>query len=387
MPKPMASEASTIQFDSDPPWLSKGRVPSLDGLRGISILIVLWHHVDIQFGSAWPSWVGRFRDVGSIGVDMFFVISGFLITLLLVRERQRTGRIALVGFYVRRFFRIVPVYTFFVILVGTILIFTPFALTMRDWIHALTYTNSLAKLNNWYVAHLWSLSVEEQFYFLWPVLFMLLPRRWLLGMCVGYSLVAILLRIAIRPHLWDDRSLEYFSPVRGDAIAIGCGLALVATSRYRQRLHTGAAVAGAVLCVSAISLLFSFLFQVHQSHSGVLYANFGYRFVNEWLTVAIVWAAIYHPQSIYGRLLNWRPLMVIGFLSYSLYLWQQVFLGPYQGMWMFRLPFNLLVIFAIASLSYFSIEQPFLRLKSRFEPTRDGQRRSEAEANRFVSAS
>ena len=371
--------AVSTPADGGPAWLAAGRVPSLDGLRGVSILLVLWSHLSLYANDGtWPRWVTRFTNVGDIGVDVFFVISGFLITLLLIRERERTGRIRLGGFYLRRTCRIMPAYVTYVVVVGAVLSFTPDRLTGGAWATAATYTVSVVGNRSWYTGHLWSLSVEEHFYLVWPLLFGLLPNRRLLWACLAYSAAAVVARVILVPRVSLPTDPNLFSPIRADAIAAGCALALVAMSPHRRLLRWGPGAATAVAAAAVGGLVAS-----HVAASGRFpaYRDYGCRFVNEWLIVALVWAAASRPAAPVGWVLDRRPLTALGVLSYSVYLWQQPFFGAHRSHWFCRPPGNFLAAAVLACASYFAVERPFLRLKSRLEPTRDGRRRAEAEAS------
>lgn len=372
----------------DPSWVRSGRVASLDGLRGVSILLVLIHHVALQSGADRAGLLFRASEFGRLGVDVFFVISGFLITLLLVRERRATGRTALGAFYLRRTLRIVPAYVAYLVIAGATLALLGHPLSRTDWLRAATYTTSIFGSNSWYVGHSWSLSVEEHFYLLWPLLFVALPRRLALVACVGYTGLAVVGRVAYdKLGGIAGTHVDYFSPLRGDAIAAGCALALLATSRARgllQRAGPGTAWAAAAVALAMLVAAEAF------RHAGGAWPRrfemYGFRFVTDWCIVVVLWAAVYHPAHFAGRLLNWPPLTAVGVLSYSLYLWQELFVGPLQAHWPFRLPWNLAATLVAAYLSYLLVERPFLRLKSRFEPTREAAARSDAEAARLATA-
>jgi peptidoglycan/LPS O-acetylase OafA/YrhL len=186
-----------------PPWVWKGRVPALDGLRAISILIVIGFHTDIIYGKSWPRWVGLITIHGSVGVDVFFVISGFLITLLLLRERLAKTKVSLLNFYVRRTLRIWPAYIVFVLVMfilssqGVIE-----QVSNRNWATALTYSMSVAPpppgLRDqpavWPIGHLWSLSVEELFCLTWPLMFVVLTPRVLVRVVLLYIASCPMLR-------------------------------------------------------------------------------------------------------------------------------------------------------------------------------------------------
>src|SRR5579871_2825103 len=148
-----------------PSWAASGRVPSLDGLRAVSILLVLWCHVAPTWGIAGRSVLGKVASEAEIGVDVFFAISGFLITLLLLRESDRHGSISLRGFFARRALRLLPAFAAYLLYVAALARAGIVEAAAVDWVAASTYTiNTLSVFGHqttWALGHLWSLAVEE----------------------------------------------------------------------------------------------------------------------------------------------------------------------------------------------------------------------------------
>jgi len=143
------------------------RLPSLDGWRALSILMVLGAHTTHTTGfpeELRPLFLWVFD--GALGVRFFFCISGFLITYLMLQEAERTGRMSLRDFYVRRTLRILPVYFLYLAVLLGLQCTTPLKLTAGEWAASLTFTADFAS-GQWLNGHLWSLAVEEQFYLLW----------------------------------------------------------------------------------------------------------------------------------------------------------------------------------------------------------------------------
>ncbi len=176
MPKELQKEISLLSAEIKPVSSSKiflSRLPSLDGWRAVSILLVLGFHS--SFIQGFPVWLhpafGWIFD-GNLGVRFFFVISGFLITWLLLQEMNRAGSISLKDFYIRRCLRILPVYFTFLGVLALLQFFGAAKQSSASWIGALTFTRNLFG-NDAISGHLWSLSVEEQFYLLWPGIFLL----------------------------------------------------------------------------------------------------------------------------------------------------------------------------------------------------------------------
>lgn len=188
------------------------KIPSLDGFRAISILLVLYGHLygtrgypSSTFGSA-MQWLG---DVAHLGVLVFFIISGFLITWLLMGERAQSGHISLKNFYLRRSLRIFPaMYTLMLaLLIATWLGWVQ--LEGRDFAFAMTYTVNYFPNHPWQIGHLWSLAIEEQFYLLWPFALLLLRERRALMLALGAIFLGPLVRAAIRQYMFPLTQIRH----------------------------------------------------------------------------------------------------------------------------------------------------------------------------------
>lgn len=313
------------------------RIPSLDGVRAIAILLVIaGHWTELAYDSPVA---GAFA---SLGRRIFFVLSGYLITTILTREYTKTCDINLRRFYTRRAYRILPAALAF-----TLPVFAIFWHELR-WYQmgaALLYLVNLDFTHPWFIGHLWSLSVQEQFYFVWPCVL----RKW-----QRHRAAILLAAIAFAPmyrvacHLvgLHGRADETF-PAVGDILAIGCLLGLFASRLPRIR-----AAWALLMIVPVVSV---------PIYMGVL------RFHTTPLLLLVFWPVLH--LSIEGLLLhvvqtpywilNVHSVAWIGKISYGLYLWQQLFVfGHERRPWYF-------VFFAVAlaSASYYLLEQPVLRLR------------------------
>ncbi len=349
-----------------------GYRPALDGLRGVAIAAVLTFHSEAFF------LVGGF-----IGVDLFFVVSGFLITTLLVQERRTNGRVDLLGFYARRALRLTPaVLGLLAALWAAVLVFgdrfstgpvlmakatAATLLYMANWVLA------IGLLDGWPAAlgHLWSLAIEEQFYLVWPLI--------LIG-CLSTrhpfrTALLVSLSLAAASALWRaNLTLEgasfgrrYFgTDTRADGILLGCALGLVVTYKGLpvERVRRAALVFGGLVLTVALFV-----------------ANNGANAMHIWgfavvsvAAAALVLGTVEPPRAI-ERVLTWRPLVQLGRISYGLYLWHGVIYyllhhtasvmvlpTPVLGV----LEVGLSLIAAVGS--YIVIERPALRLKKRFSP-------------------
>jgi peptidoglycan/LPS O-acetylase OafA/YrhL len=327
------------------PLLGKSRIPSLDGLRGISIWAVMAAHSADHFLFSRihrPHLRTVFSDCANLGVTIFFVISGFLITSILVAERTRTSRINIRRFYKKRMIRIIPAFAFFT---GTILLLCKPSL--RQVLYALTFTTSFFFWKAFKpLQHLWSLSVEEQFYLAWPLIFakgMGDAKRW----CWLVLIACPILR-AIFAH----QGLTYLDHAASlDSIAAGCLLAF-----YREQIQRATSRIGSSTIVFAAALL-------------ILPAlSFGVNKLayQSWLLVPLttlvpLFIAVVVGVAIERRdaFLNKGPLVWCGLISYSLYLWQQPFLVFHGPLDYFMV--RLALTFALAYCSYRWLEQPIIR--------------------------
>jgi peptidoglycan/LPS O-acetylase OafA/YrhL len=340
-----------------------GRIPSLDGLRALSIVLVLLSHLAGTRGfPVGRHAMHRFLDPGYLGVRIFFVISGYLITRLLLEERVRSGTISLAGFYARRAFRIFPAFLVFVAAMAVASALGLVRAEAHDFVYALTYTMNfhIPHSGDWALGHLWSLSVEEQFYLLWPALLLALGTRGGLRAATAMLVVAPACRYACRyaldrlgPSL--DLLMSSTFPTVADQVATGCLLAgfegKLDDPRWKRFATSPWFVVVPLAAVAAANA------GAHPFVNLVL----AQAFIN--VAVALcVHRVVRWPEGALGRLLNARPVALLGFLSYSLYLWQQPFLDRESDTWWCRFPLNIVLALAAATLSYRLVERPLRAL-------------------------
>lgn len=329
-------------------------IPTLDGLRAVAILLVIASHTLDRY--QYPTIV----SLGHVGVAIFFALSGYLITSRLVEEYRVTGRISLRNFYIRRAFRILPPVLFYL---TTLWALSWLGIVICSW-HAIQsalflYAN-YADLDGagWRVGHFWSLSVEEHFYLLWPTLLIVFGVRkgWRTAamLAIAISLWRILDdRFNIIAQIFNDPFLAHRSnrtDLIADALLWGCCLSFWLRPPLRESLSPGRSTALAIAAVGSIV--------------GILFWNVNHMYIPLNLLPTVLLAAIIAaPNAAIGRILEHPVLRFIGRLSYSLYIWQQLFLGG-PGPTLSH-PVALLAIFACALFSYEVIEQPCIQLGSR----------------------
>ncbi len=357
------------------------RLPSLDGWRAVSIFLVLAAHSKFVpgFPAAWKEacfWLLN----GNMGVRTFFVISGFLITWLMLVERDKTGQISLKHFYIRRILRIFPVYFVFLGVVFLIQLSTPFHQGDRAWISNVTFTTGMEPPgagNTVLTGHLWSLAVEEQFYILWP----LLVVGFSLAMHRGKALVFLAVPVVVAPvfrafvylkMLPGDLSwivTNYTFPTNCDSLAVGCAAAILFRD-YREQLRRLLTAHPTMACLGCLLLILG-------PHTLLVFKLAGALTVPFNQTAHAIGAALLIMQSIllpgWGpyRWLNTRVLVWVGVLSYSLYIWQQIFCsGPatfgLPDVWWMSFPGWLVPVFVVSCASYYLLEQPFMKLRAKF---------------------
>jgi len=346
-----------------------GYRPALDGVRGIAIAIVVAFHA---FG--WPG-------EGTLGVDLFFVLSGFLITTLLLEEHAATGRISIRGFYGRRARRLLP--ALFVLLAPFLLVVATVATVgslgsplVVGLASALTYTSNIvvaadpSAASGWMI-HLWSLAAEEQFYIVWPLLLIALIRVGRLRL-VGQALMALLVfAVVYRLQLvLRGASIErlYYAPdTHPDSLLIGCAFGCYCSRGRLPFWFLSSARAREVVSTLSLTLIIA---------AAILLGHVPARLAYELQLVPTAFALVagvfivcaVTGGTIVAQGLSVRPLVFLGRISYSLYLWHVPLLLAIAGVDRtveVRTIAAVAVALALASCSWRFVESPFLRRRVR----------------------
>jgi peptidoglycan/LPS O-acetylase OafA/YrhL len=307
-------------------------------------------------------------QLGFLGVDVFFALSGFLICTRLLQELRKEGAISLKNFYIRRAFRILPPAYAYLTALAVLTAVGWLAVRPAEFAGCLLFARNYYPTGdvgrNWYTVHFWSLAVEEHFYLFFPALLawcgrdLRRARRAVVVLAVAVGLLRSLDTVILG---WAGGRIPagafHFTRthVRLDALLWGCFAALL-VERWRGRL--------ARWCTPGLSLVIL----------AVGAASFWLPLGLAWRSLLLPWmlvGTVLHPAGYLGRFLEWAPLRWVGRISYSLYLWQQLFcveevqyrsayLGPLQA-W----PWNLLPVLACATASYYLVERPLIRVGHR----------------------
>jgi peptidoglycan/LPS O-acetylase OafA/YrhL len=346
--------------ESSPALFTFRHFPQLDGLRGFAILLVIVCHL-LQFDSGMH--VGGSGGLGGLGVLLFFVLSGFLITGLLDREKRQTGRISLSAFYIRRVLRLFPaLFCFLAVLVLLIVLGIVTDTSWRTLAACLVYVRNL-KGQGYSTAHIWSLSIEEQFYLFWPCIMRLVDRAKALRIAAAGVLAVSVFRMVGIHWQWGSYDLGAFyerSWYRFDSMLIGCAIALILSQSVRAgKLRTY--LSSVALPVALWPAILAWTLW-GESVSQVWYLTVQTIFAS-----LILFNLVLAKESLYLRIFS-NPLMGwLGRISYSWYLWQQLFTVFTSPAWhgLRTFPTNVAASLLIAVASQRFVERPFLRMKDR----------------------
>jgi peptidoglycan/LPS O-acetylase OafA/YrhL len=335
--------------------------PALDGIRAFAVLAVIARHCEV------PGLTGGF-----LGVDVFFVLSGFLITSLLREEMVRTGRIDFRLFYIRRFLRLGPP---LLLMLAVYLTWAPFVWPdysliahVRDVVLAGIYLSDISRAF-WgvpvYLSHTWSLSIEEHFYLLWPLLaaalFASSKHRQVLVLAILF-VIATQWRIVTLPLVDNWMEVYYRFDARISGLILGALAAVMISeglrvNRWAADIIAGVSVLALAFCVFTLDLKMTALYV--WGFTVVEIASFG-------LLIAAT-----TPDSVFYRIAAWKPLVGIGLVSYGLYLWHgpiaRALWLPGEFNWQMRLALTLIISVPLAVASYRWLEVPMRRLRYRLK--------------------
>jgi len=342
-------------------------MPTLDGWRAIAILSVIFYHDSVHaLGFANTHF---FYLYGYNGVNIFFAISGILICSRLLDEEAIFGRIHLRSFYIRRAFRILPPALLYLGTIAILMKLGVILVSYRELLASIFFYRNYSRLlgfvggaTGWYTGHFWSLALEEQFYFFLPALLFFTPRKYRAWVLAFLAFLIFIHRIfALHSRPWT--LVQFHTELRIDALLVPALFAVLASNaRSRQILQQTLRI-WPVLLIQAICI-------------------FPFGEGTAWHVTAVTWAmpcivlgSVLNAGGIFGVILEFSVLRYIGRISYSLYLWQQLFFTDHFGppghplglveSW----PLRLVLMFACAIPSYHLLERPLARLGHKLAPS------------------
>ena len=347
---------------------------SLDGVRCLSILAVIWHHCPQP--QNWP----RFASRGFLGVDMFFVLSGFLIVTLLLREKSRTGAIDLPKFYVRRSLRIMPIYYLLLAIVAAaMLVFRSGAKAHPFW-HDLpylaTYTANWIDITAVNFAIVWSLATEEQFYLLWPSVERYLKPAAILAVLAGVLVVNQLVNFhALNPAIARiyGGQVPRLSILDATFTPIALGVLLAHLLHERKTFNLVYRLLGSRWSpLAAGAALFALCWLAPDDISGLP------RLGMQMLMAVLLASLVVREDHVARRVLSFAPIAHLGVISYGMYLYHQWAMMPLRGRYgaifaKYPIAYFIMAILLtaiVSELSYRIVESPLLKLKQRYSTTR-----------------
>ena len=347
-------------------------IPALDGLRGIAVLIVMVYHLALLVPELKFAAKGGF-----LGVDIFFVLSGFLITSILLKEYQKAGQINLKNFYYRRFLRLIPAFWAFLIV---LYFFGNYILPKNEAL--MIYSNynfffAFSYFMNWHSAanegltgnlnHVWSLAIEEQFYIIWSlVLYKAFAEgrgRKQIFLFTVISVIILIVWRSLRALTGTDTGVLYYSTdTRIDALLIGCAASMIYIWQLiPKEIYADRRFNLITLLAFFISLWILFSF----SHTDFL-LYYGILSVFAICIAIIILWLITRENCLMKSILEFKPLRWIGHISYGLYLWHYAFYEfakkNFESVY-WQVTVGIALAFAVSAVSFYLIEKPFLKIK------------------------
>jgi peptidoglycan/LPS O-acetylase OafA/YrhL len=350
-----------------------GYIKTLDGWRAIAILTVLLAHGQDSINNFIGNEVSNMHSFGLLGVRIFFGLSGYLITLRIIEEMDVNGHLSLKGFYLRRFFRIIPplaVFCLTTLILGSSNIIP---VSVTEWLGGLFFFSNFVD-KHWFMGHLWSLSVEEHFYLIWPIIFILTPKNKLhLFILISVIVLSVWRIAAWKFQLYSSPAIFWGrSDIQFDGLLWGCFFAVM--RRHANTTIINYFSSNTVFSITLILFVLSLIEWSHDYKIKMLIYSF-----QSLLIALMIFYTSSAQKNVLISTLETKPLRWIGKLSYSVYLWQQLFFVPNKDLissmiLLQSFPLNLLLVMIIATFSYYTVEKKFIRIGHKLaKPVTEGR--------------
>lgn len=351
------------EITSIPEVLQKSYYPSLDGFRAIAIIMVVFKHIRLTDNYYYEVFFN-----GELGVLIFFVLSGFLITTLCLKEKVLTNTISLKNFYIRRALRILPVAYLYLITIIILNYFykleIPYISILGSALYLMNFTSFFRKYySSFFTGHFWSLSVEEQFYLIIPAILKKNFKAFMLTILLILVVIPIVI-VCQYYFVWPNNKIIFAFAhylIKFQPIAIGC-LFSVLTFKYsfKSEIFSKFKI--------YLNLLLIFLILVMKYNDDFNLRSNLTGFASTFLVAILIVTNIKQCDDFVFKFLNLKFMKLIGTLSYSIYIWQEIFTSkdPKLPHFIVAWPYNLFFAFVVSALSYYFYERYFLKLKSKF---------------------
>ncbi|GAB2694144.1 acyltransferase family protein [Aliiglaciecola aliphaticivorans] len=342
------------------------RLKGIDGLRAIAVSMVIFSHSIGSFHLNSFGLVGDFLGNGGLGVRIFFVISGFLITFLLLKENKLFGIIDFNAFFVRRSLRIFPAFFAYILVVTLFAYYDQINVSKQQILSAATFSWNYGHVwmddigpDGWFLGHFWTLALEEQYYLFLPLTILLFGLARLPYYLLFITVMMPIVRVVsyfLFPESRGQLGMMFHTAI--DPILIGTLGAFLFFEK--SKILNGFAFKSKPLLICAILILF--LISPMLAHNVRGYETvLGITIESLMVLYVIIWLQL-NPGTFAVRILESRALVFIGMISYSLYLWQQLFLTELNTV-LNGVGVNVMAVFFVAVISYYFIEKPFLNIR------------------------
>ncbi len=378
---------------------SRTRIPALDGIRGLAVLLVVFYHF-IPEEAAEASVLWRWAHLGWVGVDLFFVLSGFLITGILIDDRDKPNYFR--NFYARRTLRIFPLY--YLVLFATLLAVPAlviafgieptgpkgFGKAWKDlaevranqawlWLYVSNFGAVFRGIDWKGFAHFWSLAVEEQFYLIWPAVVLWIKPSQLSRTCLFLIVAAFLTRCATLALGQGTLACYFLTPCRIDTLAFGAWIAVAYRSPMGFRVL--ATIARRVLPIILLLLVMIFALERGPTYDSYVVATIGFTLFAMFWAATLIVALTASDSSLVSRILRSPFMTFFGKYSYGIYVFNRLLIVPVRlvlrpdklAEWLGRdgavsaqILFGVSINVALALISWYAFERHFLKLKRYF---------------------
>lgn len=357
----------TVNITTIPEPLQSSNFKGLDGLRGLAVLCVIFSHAFLYHGISYFCY-----GLGMIGVQTFFVISGFLITSLLLKEKVKNGKVSFKNFYIRRFLRLVPVAYLFLAIICILAKPLNWDLSIGAVLSAALYVKNIPIVHGHdaYIGHYWTLGIEEQFYLLFPALLIYKPNKYLIAVVLLAMLIPVISYLGYNKvgvfytnrfiHLVAFAIINLFG--NGTfAILAGSILSVLMFKGLIKIKQKSPYILSLLVFITVAAFRAATVYNFHNVDFGIIVFSIG---------IAYVILLNLNGTDLFAYILN-HPIMIkIGVLSYSLYIWQALFLRFFAWNGWFKnvdsLWLDIPALFLVSYISYELYEKRFLKIKAKY---------------------